>query len=400
MRGTTGRGLTGTLFFLAGARLVINTAHRFVYPFLPAISRGLGVSLDTAGLLVSARWVSGLATPAIVAALGRGERRRRLIAFGLALFSLGAAITAITSVFVGALAGFLMMGLAKPVYDISAQSYVADRVPYSTRARYLALLELTWASSLLIGAPAAGLLIERVGWRAPFWAIALLLGLALWLQSVILEPDTPTQPHHRSRLSWDRSAVGLLVVITLFSAASEIVFIAFGAWLENEFSFSLVALGGTAVLVALVELTAEGSTVAFTDRIGKRRAVGVGIVIAAVGFASLALVNDKYALGMVGLLIGVGGFEFTVVSSVPLSTEVRPHGRARYLSWVIVATSLGRGAGAAAGPPLFSAGGMGANAVVAAVANLLALVVLIAWVRESHPPTGLDAARAVDERGR
>lgn len=377
--------LVGALSFLTGARLVINTAHRFVYPFLPTIARGLGVSLDTAGFLVSARWGVGLATPALVGAIGRGERRRRLIAAGLALFAVGAAVTAATNAFVGALAGFLLMGLAKPMFDISAQAYLADRVPYGSRARYLAVLELTWAGGLLVGAPLAGWLIDRAGWRTPFWVAAALLAVSLWLHATLLEPDGE---EHRERsaqpLSLDRAAAMLLVVIALFNAASEMMFVVFGAWLEDAFALSLVALGGTAFLIGAVELAAESSTVAFTDRIGKHRAVTVGLVVATAGYGLFALFSGSYALGVAALLIGIGGFEFTIVSCIPLVTEVRPYGRARFLAWMIVATSLGRGVGAAIGAPLFGWLGIEVNALVAAGANALAAAILVGFVHEAH----------------
>ena len=376
------RPIARALTFLALARLAINTAQRFVYPFLPAISRGLGVSLDTTGLLVSARWGAGLATPALVAAVGRGERRRRLIGFALALFSVGAAVTAATGVFVGALVGFVLMGFAKPVYDISAQAYMADRVPYESRARYLAVLELTWAGSLLVGAPAAGWLITRAGWQTPFWAIAVLSTVALLLHRRALEPDGAVVATESRRLTWDRSAAMFLVVVALFSAASELMFVVFGAWLEEEFSLSLVALGGTAVLIAVVELSAEGSTVAFTDRIGKRRAIAIGLAISAVGFGLVAVFSDSYRLGMAALLVGIGGFEFTIVSSIPLATEMRPTGRTKYLSWMVVAMGISRAVGAAAGSPLFGWGGIAANALVAAGANIVAVGIVLAWVRD------------------
>ena len=152
---------------------------------------------------------------------------------------------------------------------------------------------------------------------------------------------------------------------------------------RSRVRLSIAALGGTPVLIALVELSAEGSTVAFTDRIGKRRAVGAGMVVAAIGFGSLALLGDRYGLCMVVLLAGIGGFEFTVVSSIPLSTEVRRTGRAKYVSWMIVATSIGKAGGAAVAAPLFGAWGIEANAILAAGANLVALGNLVAWVRES-----------------
>ena len=152
--------LRGALIFVTMARLVQNTGYRFVYPFLPVVARGLGIPLTQAGLLVSIRWVTGLATPAAVRLLGHGEARFRLMVVGLAMCAIGASVTAATGVFPGAVVGFLLMGLAKPVFDVAAQAYLSDRTPYRLRARYLGFLEFTWAGALLLGAPTAGWLIS------------------------------------------------------------------------------------------------------------------------------------------------------------------------------------------------------------------------------------------------
>ncbi|HSJ27678.1 MAG TPA: hypothetical protein VLB67_05660, partial [Acidimicrobiia bacterium] len=53
---------TGTVRLVA-LKLVLNTAVRLVYPFLPAIARGLGITVGQAGALVSVRWVAGFASP-------------------------------------------------------------------------------------------------------------------------------------------------------------------------------------------------------------------------------------------------------------------------------------------------------------------------------------------------
>ena len=61
------RSLGPSIAFLALTRLAVNTAHRFVFPFLPAITRGLGISLEQGGVLMSARSLAFVATPAVVA---------------------------------------------------------------------------------------------------------------------------------------------------------------------------------------------------------------------------------------------------------------------------------------------------------------------------------------------
>ncbi len=368
--------------FLVLARLVINTAHRFVYPFLPVVARGLGISLNQAGTMVSVRWAASMATPGVVHLVDRGRRPRRLIGVGLAMFVIGAVVTVATNVYIGALVGFAMMGLAKSAYDISAQAYVSDRVPYARRSRYLGILELTWAGAFLIGAPAAGWLIDRGGWELPFWVVAGLLTVALLVLPLFLDADVEHIAGPSPALELDRSALSLLLVMGLFTGGAELVFVVMGAWLEDAFGLSLLALGGVALVLGIAELMGEGIVVAFTDRIGKRRAVAIGMVIAAVAFALMAPAEDHMALGVALLAVALGGFEFTIVSSYPLASEVRPLARVKYLSLTVVAMGVGRAIGAFAGPRLFGIGGLPAPVLGAALVNLMGLVVLLAFVRD------------------
>jgi predicted MFS family arabinose efflux permease len=371
-----------SLGFLSAERLVMNTAFRFVYPFLPAIARGLGVPLEEAAYLISARHIAGLATPAVTRVVGRGERRHRLIVTGLLLFIAGSAVTAATSAYVGALIGFALIGLAKPVFDVSSQAYIADRVPYAKRARYLAVFEFTWAGALLIGAPVTGWLISRTNWVTPFWVFGALTVVALVLAPRFIDPDHPVSEEGDERGRFNRSGFAFLVVAAFFALASEMIIVVFGAWFEDSFGLSLVALSGVAFLIGASELAGEGATFAFTDRIGKRRAVLIGLAISAIGFALLVPARGEMGLGLAFLAIALFGFEFTIVSSIPLATELVPSARARYLAWMIVAMSFARGLGAAVGPNLFESFGLPGPAIAAVVADILAAAVLITWVRE------------------
>lgn len=393
------RPLRSSLAFLTSERLVMNTAFRFVYPFLPAIARGLGVPLEAAGLLVSARWVAGLATPGIQRTAGRGEARRRLIVTGCLLFIAGAGVTALTGVYVGALLGFALIGLAKPSYDIASQAYIADRVPYQHRARYLAVFELTWALSLLIGAPLTGWLIARGEWTTPFWVFGALTVVALLLVPRFVDPDLPAVATSTQRGRFGSSAVAFLAVTALFTLGAETMFVVFGAWLEGSFALTLAALGSAAVLIGFAELAGEGATFAFTDRIGKRRSVLIGLMVSAVGFAMLVPAGNSLGIGLAFLALGLFGFEFTIVSSIPLATELEPTTRARYLAWTVVAMATGRGIGAALGPILFGSLGLAGPAIAAVAANMVAAVVLVAWVREEGIETAAEPDQSTSRRG-
>ncbi len=370
----------------------MNTAFRFVYPFLPAIARGLGVPLDQAGYLVSVRHLAALGTPGLVRTIGKGELRRRLIVVGMLLFITGAAVTVLTSVYIGALIGFAMIGAAKPMFDVSSQAYIADRVPYARRARYLSVFEFTWAGALLLGAPAAGWLIARGDWATPFWVFGVLTIVAVMLIPTFVDRDHHHAGAGRRGGRFSRSGKAFLVVAGLFSLASEMIIVVFGAWLEDAFGLSLVALGGAAFLIGVAELTGEGATFAFTDRLGKRRAVLIGLTISALGFALLVPARNEIGIGLVVLAAASVGFEFTIVSAIPLASEIQPRSRARFLAWMIVSMSLARAVGAAAGPILFESFGLPGPAMAAVGADVIAAIVLMLWVREIGAPRGSTGA--------
>lgn len=371
-----------SLWYLVVTRLVVNTAHRFLYPFLPAIARGLGISLEQAGLMLSARSIAFVATPAVVSTVGRGERRVRLAAFGLSLMAAGALITAASGVPAGALVGLFLLGLGKPSFDAAAQSYVADRTPYSRRARYLSILELTWAGGMLIGAPAAGWLIAAHGWRAPFWAVAALLAVAAATASRILDGDTGDTGARLGRFRPGRQGKALLLTGLLFSLAAETTFIVFGAWLEDGFGLTAAGLGLAAMTVAIAELAGEGSVLVFADRLGPRRMVALGLGASVAGYLGIALASGSLVGGLTVVAAAFVAFEITIVSTVPLASEAEPAGRARFLAWLMVAVGIGRAAGDALGPLLYGWKGFGATGLASALVAGLALLTLLVAVDE------------------
>ena len=135
---------------------------------------------------------------------------------------------------------------------------------------------------------------------------------------------------------------------------------------------ALAGIAGLASLIGVAELTGAFSTGLFTDRLGKRRAVSIGLVINAAGYAVMGLSGDSVVLGVGGALVAFLGFEFLIVSSFPLASELVPGGRGRYLAWLVVAISLGRSVAGAIGPALFTSIGFGANATAAVVLGALA----------------------------
>ena len=365
-----------------------NIGFRFVYPFLPAIARGLGIDLTQAGALVSVRWVGALTTPVVMSFSGTRVRSRRLLVAGLVIFATGSIVTAWSGVYVGAVIGFALVGLAKPMIDVSSQVYVSERVAYAERARYLGILEIAWAGGLLIGAPLAGWLIENWTWEAPFWVVGSLSVLGIGLAMFFLDREDHQFSSAMAADSPGRQVVLVLVTVALFGFTHESLLVVIGGWLEGSFGLSLIALGGVGTLIGVSELAGEVSMATFTDRIGKRNSLAVGLAVAAVALMVLSTVSEQLLPAMAVLVVVSVAVEFGIISAIPLTTELRPRARARLLSLLIVASGLGRVVGDLVAPRVFAGGGMQSVAIMAAIVALAALAVVLVGVREVEAGSG------------
>ncbi len=132
---TSGNRLALQVAVATLARLAVNIGHRMVYPFRPAIARGLNISLPTAGVPMTARAAVGLAAPFFGPASDRCGRRRMMVA-GLAIFVVVFRRHPVVAL------GFVLLGLSKAIFDPSLHAYPADRAPHRRRGRAVAFTEL------------------------------------------------------------------------------------------------------------------------------------------------------------------------------------------------------------------------------------------------------------------
>jgi MFS family permease len=98
----------GRLVIVLLSRTTLNTAYRIVYPFLPSIARGLGISLQAATALTSLRLFAGMAAP-ILGPLAEQYGRRRSMELGLVFLSCAGLLLAATGTFAFAAVAFVLL---------------------------------------------------------------------------------------------------------------------------------------------------------------------------------------------------------------------------------------------------------------------------------------------------
>jgi len=387
------RNLPGQVAASTLARLVLNISHRMVYPFLPAIARGLGVSISSASTLVTVRSATGLASP-LFGPLSDRMGRRRMMALGLLCLSLGAAVVALVHAYAAVMVGFVFLGLSKTIFDPSLQAWVGDRVTYERRGMVMAVTELAWAGAILVGAPAVGQLIDLWGWRAPFLGLAVLGAVGAVGLLLLLPRDSRSGEDHPALSSFADSlrtvlvqpvAAVALAVSFLVMLANECLFITYGAWMEDGFGLSVARLGLVTMVIGAAEMLGELGVAASIDRIGKRRGAAIGMALTAICYLLLPWLSADLRWALAGLSLLFLFFEFTVVSLLPLATELVPLARGTMMALNIAAMSLGRSVGAVLGTAIWSIGGMVWTGVVAGLVTLVSLLLLLAFVREGQP---------------
>jgi MFS transporter, DHA1 family, inner membrane transport protein len=371
---------------LVGARTAINTAYRMIHPFLPAIARGLGVSLADVALIVSVRSALGIFSPPLGAMSDRLGRKIALL-IGLTLFASSLAVVAVWPIYPVFFGAMILVNVGKLIFDSAMYALIGEQVDYARRGTALAIAEMSWSLAFLIGIPALGWMIQNYGLRSPFpvlAAIGLVMAYVLWR---MLPADAPHREAHLPSIAQNLRIVAAHPVALagmsfglMISMANELIFIVYGDWMERTFDLSIAALGLASIVIGVAEFGGEGLVATLVDRIGKKRAVGIGAGLSALMCIGLPLVGRTLPGALVGLFFFFLSFEFTLVGSLPMMTELVPDARATVMAGNAAALAVGRALGALIGPLIFS-GALIVNGGAAAALNLLALVVLILLVK-------------------
>lgn len=373
------------------ARTVLNTGFRMVYPFLPEIARGVGVSQGELGYAISARSWIGLLSP-LLGSLADGWGRRGAMLAGLALFLMGMVLVFISPTYPALIVALLLTSISKILFDPATYAYLGDRVDYQRRGLAVGITEFGWSGAFLVGMPAVGWLIQRSGWSSPFPLLALIIIGVIVLVWRVIPNDRPHPGTHSglirglAMIGKHPAALAGLAISFLIDAGNEVVNVAYGVWLEDAFALQITALGLSAIVIGVAELVGEGLVAGLVDRLGKRRAVAIGLVAYALTSLLLPVVGVTREGAFAGLFLFYLAFEFTLVSTLPLMTELLPGARATLMATNSAAHFLGRAVTAGIGVPLYARFGLGANVALTAVLVVMALVLLLRFVHEQSSP--------------
>jgi predicted MFS family arabinose efflux permease len=181
-----------------------------------------------------------------------------------------------------------------------------------------------------------------------------------------------------------RPAVGVLLVSLLANAGNDGLFVVYGAWLEQGFSMGVLGLGAATGVIGVAELGGEGVSALFGDRIGLKRAVFFGLFLCIAAYGILPMTAASVPLALGGLFFAFLCYEFSIVSTISLATELLPEQRATMMAAFFAAAGIGRIIGAFCGGFIWTLGGIEATITFSVTLSLMSMAALV-WGLKGWP---------------
>ncbi|MYV97459.1 Cmx/CmrA family chloramphenicol efflux MFS transporter [Streptomyces sp. SID3343] len=357
------------------------------------IAGDLSVSIASAGLLTSAFAIGMVFGAPVTALFSRGWPRRRALLLFLSVFVAVHVVGAVTSSYAVLLATRVIGALANAGFWAVALATVVAMVEPAARTRATSVVVGGVTVACVVGVPAGALLGGHWGWRAAFWAVAVVSVPALFATATSIPKgrSDAAKVSVRKELRTLRSPAlwGTLVTMALVQGATFCTF----AYLEPLITHATGFDDGW--VPAVLALFGVGSFVgvAVAGRIVDARPVTVivaGMAALAVGWTVLAVTAGSPP-AMIGLVFVQGLLAFgTGTAMISRVFHLAADAPTLAGAFATAAFNVGAALGPWFGGLAIDAGlGFRSPVWVSALLMLLALVVAAAApvVRRASAPT-------------
>ncbi|WP_309076149.1 MFS transporter [Paenarthrobacter sp.] len=211
---TKTRRLPLVTYVLAAGVFLMGTTEFIVAGILPEIAGDLGVSVASAGLMITVFAVGMIVGTPTMSILTLKLSRRLTLSLALVVFALGHVIVALTSDFTLILVARFVTALATGAFWAVAAVVGAKAAGAASASKALGVVLGGGMLANVVGAPLGAFAGQVIGWRGPFWALAVLaLAAAVVVYRLVsVGPESGPAPSVRAELASMRDARVWLVL--------------------------------------------------------------------------------------------------------------------------------------------------------------------------------------------
>lgn len=201
------RRLPFVVYALAACTFLMLTTEFVVAGLLPDIATQLQVSVARAGLLITVFALGMIVGAPTVALLTRRLPRRLVLVSSLVVFAIGHVVVAIGSSFPLLLGARFLTAWATGAFWSVAFVVAGRAAGPAARSRAMGVVTAGGMLANVVGVPLGALAGQLVGWRGPFWALAVLglAGVGLIVRAMPADAADEQQVPIRSELAALRS---------------------------------------------------------------------------------------------------------------------------------------------------------------------------------------------------
>ena len=279
-------------------------AMGIIIPVLPPLVEQMAGSEADAGFyngLLIALWAAMqfIFSP-IIGSLSDRYGRRPVILISSAGLALDFVLMALAPNLWWLALGRILGGITSSNF-VTVFAYMADITPPEKRARAYGLIGAAFSGGFVLG-PFVGGVLGEWGPRVPFWAAAVLTGVAVLYGAFVLPESLP--PEKRMAFSWKRAnpfgALRLLrshpelsslaVVNFLLYFAHHVFSAVFVLYAGHRYGWGPMEVGLLLGLVGLLDMGVQGILVGpAVKRFGDRRVMVFGLVFGGIGMTCMGL---------------------------------------------------------------------------------------------------------------
>ncbi len=379
-----------SIFPLALGTFAIGTEGFMIAPLLPTVAADLGVSVPTAGHLVTAfAFAFALSSPVLTVLTGSVDRRRLLISSMIA-FALANVMACVSEGYWGVMSARLLLALAAGLYVPNANALAGALVSPDKRGRALAIVNGGTTMAIAFGLPLAALIGHRFGWRMTFAAVAIFsfaatAGLFLGLSRDVGHKLPIASLQERAAVARRPSVLLALLVTTIWAMGAYVVLTYIAPYLTATTGLEASGIGAIVFLWGIAAAIGVFSGGYLSDRFGSLTVMIPALLLLALAFATLSasayFLDQSHAIvPVVGAIViwGFAAWGFFPAQQARLiaigGLQVAPIVLSLNASFMFIGFSAGAALGSAvlASSSVANLGWVGASAEVMAVLLILA----------------------------
>ncbi|WP_313454431.1 MFS transporter [Brevundimonas sp.] len=380
--------LNPPLLALAAGAFGIGVTEFAPMGLLPVIATDLGVTIPTAGLLISA-YALGVMLGAPLMTLTTGRVPRRALLIGLvAIFTIGNLLSAVADSYGLLLAARVVTSLNHGAFFGVGSIVAAGLVPPNRQAGAVAAMFMGLTIANVVGVPLATWAGDVLGWRASFWGIAaigVLVMAALRLTLPQLPAPAGGDMAAELRVLGRGPVLAALALTVIGSSAMFTVFTYIAPILREQTHASLGFVTAMLVTYGLGLTVGNWLGGKFADKSVDRTLIVTLAALSALLIAFAVAMPFAVPTSILVFLWGIASFALVPPLQVRVMTAASDAPNLAS-SMNIGAFNLGNAIGAAVGGMVI-AGGLGYPAVslAGAVAAGLGLVLVLILTRRDAP---------------